>query len=305
MPDWWSAEAEAEPGALVDLKIILARRLGLDLTSLLEHGNVSLALPAAVKFKRSVRLAEQQPPEPFLAYCTAIARSAAAAMDQPSKLPAADGEAERAVVLSDGRVRWPSLNALLRRCWRDLGIAVVHTIEAPTSGKGFDAASFRIDGRVVIVLAKQASHPAWALFWLAHELGHLGLGHVEEGAAIFDETDPSDDADDEEASANSYALTLLGGKDLAEVLTVGEANAPSLASTALAVGESLEIYPGHLILRFAESTGEWDVAQAALARLSDGSNVSATVNTLAGRFLDFSAIGDDSRDALKASLGLE
>lgn len=305
MPEWWSAEAEREAGALTDLKVVLARRLGLDLLSVLQDGPVAFALPDAVKFKRSVRVADEAPPEPFLAYCTAVARSVVGAMPRGSELPAVDAEAERNAVLSDAKVKWISLNALLRRCWTELGIAVVQIIEAPASAKGFDAAAFRINGRAVIVLVKRASHQAWASFWLAHELGHLGLGHIAEGEAVFDESDQDDGRDKEEAAADRYGLALLGGADLVDVLAAGEANSASLASTAMAVGTSRRIDPGHLILRYARSTGDWEVAQAALARLSGGEDVAAVVNGIAARFLDFDAIGEDSRAALTAALALK
>jgi hypothetical protein len=304
MPDWWSVETEAEPGALTDLKIMLARRLGLDLRSVLGDGPITLALPDAVKFKRTVRVAEETPPEPFLAYCTAISRAVAAAMPPSSGFPAADPAVERAAILSDAKVKWVSLNALLRRCWAELGVAVVQVAEVPTNGKGFDAAAFRIDGRVVVLLVKRASHQAWASFWLAHELGHLALGHVAEGEAIFDESDQPD-ADSEESVADGYGLALLGGAGLVDVLPVGEANAASLAHTALAVGTSRSIDPGHLVLRYARSSGEWEIAQAALARLAPDEDVAGVVNEIAARFLNFDAIGEDSQAALAAALALK
>lgn len=304
LPDWWSVEAEVEPGALTDLKIVLARRLGLDLRSVLAEGTVALSLPGGVKFKQTVRLAGEPPPEPFLAYCTAVARAVAAAMRRSSGLPTPNPAVEREAILADAKVKWVSLNALLRRCWSELGIAVVQIAEVPPNAKGFDAAAFRIDGRAVVVLVKRASHRAWASFWLAHELGHLALGHVAEGEALFDESDQPD-GDAEESAADGYGLALLGGADLIDVLAAGEPNSASLARTALAVGTSRSIDPGHLILRYARSSGEWEMAQAALERLAPNEDVAGVVNGIAARFLDFDAIGEDSQAALAAALALK
>ena len=301
LPDWWSAEAEAEPGAVTDLKILLSRRLGLDLASVLDEGPVALSLPSTVKFKRNVSL-DEEPPDQYVAYCTAVANAVAAAVPRRSNA-LADAASERAAILADERVRWVSLNALLRRCWEDLGVAVVQVVEEPPTAKGFDAASFRIDGLSVIVLAKRAAYSAWSAFWLAHELGHLAAGHVVDGGAIVDESDATDPNDIEEAAADGYGLELLGG-ETAEVQVVGDVNSPSLAATALAMGRNLRIDPGHLILRYARATNNWELAQAALARLEADADVAATVNTVAARFIDFSLLGEDVRAGLYSALGL-
>jgi hypothetical protein len=241
-----------------------------------------------------------------MAYCAALARTVAACMPLESVLPIADVVGERAAILSDDRVKWISLVALLRRCWSENHIAVVQVVDAPDITRGFDAATFRIGARCVVILAKKSPYPAWASFVLGHELGHLGLGHIGEGEALLDESSEPDAAagDNEEASANQYALTLLGGPGLESVRTIGEPNSASLSATALSVGTSRRIDPGHLILRFARESGDWEIGQAALARLSDGKDVAQTVNEIAARFLDLSNIGDDARASILEALGI-
>lgn len=309
VPDWWTAEVEDQPGAITDLKIRLARRLGLDLSQLLTSDSVALSMPAAVKFKRSVRVDDVPVNEPFLAYCSAVAKTIAATMPAFSTLPIVDADEERTQILSDTRINWLSLNAILRRCWTDLGIAVVQIIDRPAHVKGFDAVSFNLNGRFIIVLAKRSSHPAWAAFLLAHELGHIGNGHISDGEALLDDLPDRAAAsvepqDEEERIADRYALSLLGGSGLTSVQTEGQPNPGSLAEGALEAGKGHRVDPGHLILRYARESGNWEVAQAALNLLSSELDVATSINLVAKAFLDFSEVSDDSRDGTLEALGI-
>jgi hypothetical protein len=309
LPDWWTPEVEAEPGAVAELKIRLARRLGLDLSQLLKHDAVAFTMPAGVKFKRSVRVADAPVSEPFLAYCTAVAHTIGATMKRESVAPLQDADEERAHILADTRINWLSLNALLRRCWTELGIAVVQIVDEPANAKGVDAISFNLDGRFVVVLAKKSSHPAWAAFMLAHELGHIAYGDVKVGDALVDDlpdnalsADEKDD--DEEYGADQYALRLLGGADLESVRVEGEPNPGSLAEGALYAGKQYRVDPGHLILRYARESGNWEVGQAALNLLRSETDVATAINTVAKAFLDFSNVSDDSRAGTFEALGI-
>jgi hypothetical protein len=309
LPDWWTPEVEAEPGAIAELKIRLARRLGLDLSQLLEGDAVAFAMPRSVKYKRSVRVTDSGVNEPFLAYCTALARTVAATMPRPSKLPLSNAEDERSAILSDERINWLSLNALLRRCWTELNIAVLQVVDAPTDAKSFDAVSFNLNGRFVILLAKKSSHPSWAAFMLAHELGHIANGHVPEGEALLDELpdgggSSSDTVDHEERIADKYALSLLGGHNLTSVQVEGQPNQRSLAEGALEAGRAYRVDPGHLILRYARESNNWEIAQAALNLLAADIDVASSVNTIAKAFLDFSDVSDDSRANTLEALGI-
>ena len=303
IPDWWTADVEAEPGALTDLKIRLARRLGLELQSLVGTGDVTLALPAVVRYKRAVRLADAGVNRPFVAYCTALAQTVAAAMPSRSASPSSDGDTERDAILADADVAFVSFNSLLRRCWEELDIAVVHISRLPTLSKGFDAASYRVDGRYVIVLAKQSPYPAWASFLLAHELGHIAAGHVGEGEVIVDDepenpTGPNAD----ETVADMYALATLASSKLVTVGIQGRPTAAALARAAIATGRELHVDPGHLILRFARESGEWELAQLALARMHDDVDVARDINRIALAHLALDDVGEDGRESLVQAL---
>lgn len=97
--------------------------------------------------------------------------------------------------------------ALLRWTW-DAGVVVV-----PLKGSGsFVALVWLVEGRPVVVLKEPRQLGVYWLFDLAHELGHLALGHVVDHA-IVDLSAPwqQQDVDEQEQEANDYALTLLLG----------------------------------------------------------------------------------------------
>ena len=123
-------------------------------------------------------------------------------------------------------------------------------------------------GHYGVVLCKNIKYSAWLLFILAHEIGHILLGHVsKDGVLVDQEVDRTRSVDDEEQAANAFALELLSGNSTLEVIPVGyEATGQSLARAALDAGTHERIDPGHLVLNCAYQMGGnfFKVANAAL-----------------------------------------
>ncbi|MEA2493877.1 MAG: hypothetical protein QOJ29_1788 [Thermoleophilaceae bacterium] len=98
-----------------------------------------------------------------------------------------------------------TLQALLDWAW-NTGVVVV-----PLSARrDFVAAVWFVDERPVIVLNDARKVAAYWVFDLAHELGHLALGHARENAIV--EVGPptvADLDDNQEEQANNWALALL------------------------------------------------------------------------------------------------
>lgn len=97
-----------------------------------------------------------------------------------------------------------TLEPLLRWCWEN-GVVV-----APMAAKGgFSAAAWMIGDQPVVVIKEAPDYWAYWVFALAHELGHLGLGHVvSDGVVDIDSATKYSD-DDQEQQANEFALDLL------------------------------------------------------------------------------------------------
>jgi hypothetical protein len=98
---------------------------------------------------------------------------------------------------------------LLDYCWKH-GIAVVYFNQYPKKTRKI-AGMIQWQGhQPVIVLSGGNTHPACLAFDLAHELGHLALGHVKAGDEILIDGEISADADDpEEVQSNRFAVNLL------------------------------------------------------------------------------------------------
>jgi transcriptional regulator with XRE-family HTH domain len=87
-----------------------------------------------------------------------------------------------------------------------IGIPVI-----PLYGRGiFSAATWQIGRRPCIVIKESRDLSVFWLFDIAHELGHLALGHLSDGWIVdVDEPKPIDNSDKQEQEANDFALDLL------------------------------------------------------------------------------------------------
>jgi len=190
-----------------------------------------------------------------------------------------------------------------------VGIPVVHLRVFPWPQKRMSAMSLRRGSRHAILLAKDSMYPAQIAFYLAHELAHVLLGHLAKNSVVVDlddaELTPAD-ADPEEAAADAFALELLSGESRPKVLasTPCEASAAGLGDAALGASKELRIEPGTLALCFGYSTGNWRIANAAMAHIySTAKPVWREVNQVALRELSLDQVADDFQPYLMAVLG--
>jgi Zn-dependent peptidase ImmA (M78 family)/transcriptional regulator with XRE-family HTH domain len=150
-----------------------------------------------------------------------------------------------------------TLGGLLSWAW-DAGIVVLPLAKA----KDFVAAVWTIDDTPVIVIAESRAVAAYWLFDLAHEIGHLALGHVGE-AGIVDVEAPEAQGldDDQEREANAFALALLLGDPeglLADVRARTKNDAPRLFKFSVRdVAAAQHVSPG--VLGFAAAHEMSDV----------------------------------------------
>lgn len=269
IPSWWDAKAGTSPTAIMQLELTVARRLGLDVQSLLE-GKVTLAKRLSGKLKRAQRYTKED-----LALstgvCGALAEAVAARIEVPYEgVP--EPRQIRDFLVKQGAKRL-SLSAVVMYCWH-IGIPVIHASKLPDGIPKMDGIVIYAAERPVIILAKRSRFQAWLLFILAHELGHLASGHIKSGELLVDsefEGIPFNlDIDDrEEREANHFALELLNGTSEPVYNLDMQAPTVSLARAALHLGESIGVDPGHILLLEARRTGAWKEANAALGEYQD------------------------------------
>ncbi|MGK3988216.1 ImmA/IrrE family metallo-endopeptidase [Sorangium sp. So ce136] len=309
LPSWWDDEAASKPAGYMQALMMLSRHLGIDLATLRdETAQVRLDEPAPCKLKK-VRTASSEDVTLARTLAAQVARLAAlGAQGEPSTIPSAL-EIRQQVFEQDRR--WVDLDGLVEYCW-SAGIPVLHISSFPRGAKKMDGLAARVNERPVIVISKDNKYSAWLLFILAHELGHIALGHVSEEQVLVDERVDESSSDDEETEANRFALELLcGGKSARFMVGQGHRwpNAQTLAADAKKLGRQCRIDPGHIILNYAHSMGEgttssfWPVANAALKALEPHADAPARIRQKMAEHLDWQAIPEDGSEFIMRMTG--
>jgi hypothetical protein len=283
LPDWWTPEQGATTSGKTLVSLLLARRLGLDPETLLDDNvPVGFLHTGPTKFKH-LRLGPGLQREALTAYSQGVARIVMAArrgVESESRHVPSALELRRQVLETGSD--YVGFGDVLTVCWA-LNIPVLHLRMFPAATKGVTAMAIRAGQGHVILVARDTGVEAQYMFHVAHELGHISLGHMRDTVAIIDaETQDLDDpnvrsllsdkasaVDEEEQAADAYAQELLTGSKSFNVdrLTLatsqGSGTAAELAARALASGRELGVDPGHIVMCFGNTTKEWALAQSA------------------------------------------
>jgi len=307
LPSWWDDAAATNPAGYAQALVVLSRHAGLELSSLRDD-SATIRLNESVphKFKK-VRTASADDVGVARALATQVAKIVALGVQRSSvKVPSA-AEVRQAVLDSDRR--WVDLDGLLDYCW-GCGVPVVHVSAFPRGAKKMDGIAARVNGIPVIVVSKEAKFSSWLLFIVAHELGHIACGHVEENQALVDDNVDVDSIDTEEVQANAFALELITGKPNTKIRLAPNQqwpNADSLAKTAQRYGQQSRTDPGHVVLNYAHSMGTkfWPVAQAALKKLEPRGSATELIRAkMAGR-LNWEEIPEDESEFVMRMTGVD
>lgn len=279
LPEWWVAEDYESPSARAMASMLLARRLNLDPTTLLDDEVPVGFLHTGVSKFKHMRLADGARRDALVGFATGVGRILLSmAEDAPIHVVPANPLKLRKALIS-GRP-FVSFGDVITACW-SLGVPVLHLRVFPAQTKGVTAIAVKLGDQHAILVARESGFDAQYMFHVAHELGHIALGHLGEGGAIVD-ADPNDPAnkreelvdDEEERSADAYAQALLTGSPSFEVFGPEEmrgrqrlGTARELAIRAQQLSGELAVDPGHLVMVFGHSTGDWELAFAAARQL--------------------------------------
>lgn len=302
LPSWWDDRAAESTAGFAEALLIIARRLGLDYGSLRSNeGSVKLAARPLVKFKTAARTTSSDECEIAASVSMQAARFAALGAPVPVMTPLKNAAAIRDHIKNDRPC--VDLEGLLDYCW-SVGIVVLHISALPPKAKRLHGLAVNADGRHVVVVCDGRTAPAYHLFVLAHELGHLTLGHVGEGGVLVDNTinaagfnDAS--SDKEEVDANHFALELITGRADFRVQAVDRwPNAPTLAAEAKRIGREKGIDPGHVVLNYAHTMGGsfFGVANAALKIIGTTTDAASLQRRKLAEKLDWSELPPDAAE---------
>lgn len=309
LPEWWDPQIEKNPSGVSELAMLLGRRLSLDVTALMNGQLSPKGATASVVFKHRAGMVPSA-----LAASSAIASSLAQAVlaalpTQYIKLPHNASDL-RKVATNDNHHHF-GFDTLLKLCW-DHGIPVIPLPNLPVGIRKMDGAALQIGERPAIVIAKKKSSRAWLSFILAHEIGHIALGHLKPGSTIVDislqegATYATDDqSDKQEAAADAFALAAMGGEAVeSEVGKWAKQMAPvELAVKARAAANVYRIEPGHFILRHAFTNRRWPDAVTALRFLSEDFNPQEALLREFDQRLDMNAVSSDMQNLVTQITG--
>jgi hypothetical protein len=302
LPDWWE-EAVAHPSGVFEVRGFAAKHFGLEIGP---DGRLRQRLMphACFKTRGGTDVSEVASAR---AMATAVAKVVASVTTTPwgGALPSASRL--RATALANGNTPWVGLDDLLAACWSN-GVPVVYMPSLPVTKSKMDGMVTFCGGRPVILITKKTSAPAWMLFVLAHEIGHIALGHLDkcEGGAIVDEkvSEEDCDSDDQEKAANAYALEVLTGGGKGTIRLTRLMNAASLANAALGFGRTNGIDPGHLILNAVKNTPingkePWPLGNAALKHIGQDTPAADMCCDALRKHVNVDGLSDDSFEFLE------
>lgn len=300
LPDW-GLDALDEPAGLFEVQGYLAKYFGLAID---RAGRLSRRELPAARFKT----AKHTPPAKFgaaQALACSICNVVAGATRRPflglNPLPALQ---LRDTILQRG-AKWVGLTDLVSMCW-GAGIPVIYLRELPITGSKMDGMVVMTRGRPAIFISKSQDLPAWVVFVLAHEIGHIALGHLasQEGSSIVDEAVNESTAaiDTQERDANDYAAKLLvGARPNIKIMAMD--NAQRMAEAAMRFGAEQRIDPGHVLLNAANNTkiggrSPYALAQAALKHIETVGSASDACRKALRANIDLDGLSDNEHQFL-------
>jgi hypothetical protein len=303
-PSWWSDAAETSPSARAELRFAIARSLGLSPRSLIGE-RVDFVWRDKARFKNLDQGTSDFERAALNSFGMATGGLLLRGTALGEGLLGLSALGLREAILSGGQV---DLLGILSTCW-GTGVPVAHLSVSPLPKKAMHAMVVSCGGRHAVLLSRKASYPALTAFTLAHEIGHIALGHVPADDMLVDADDPSGVAagDEEEEEANKYALELLLGDSNPDIqVNIENFNSAELADAVLRIAPAYGIEPGTLALVVAKRYDAWPVAMAAMRFIyKQPMQVARVVNSIAINELDFGSFGEDGAEFMHRILGSE
>ena len=189
-----------------------------------------------------------------------------------------------------------------------MGIPVIQLRVFPLRQKRMQAMTVKVSGRYAILLGYESEYYARVAYILAHEIGHILLGHLVHSDSLLDMDDPltADEPDGEEVEADGSSLVLLTGRDDPQVIADTKSyKASQVAQAAMAHAGQERIEPGVLALCLGHATGNWPEAYGALKMIAPGAQkVGDQINQLAANQFNWEALSLANRDYLMQVMGL-
>lgn len=263
LPDWWDDSLGSNPTNRAVAEGAISKMLGFSIEELSDPAR-SLSFPNLVDLK--LKKGRKDHDASQLRSTILLAEQAAASLLQCLRMQRFTGlqtaRQAREAALRDRD--FVDLDALLEFAWAS-GIAVLHLSKLPKQLKKFSGLAMFAGNAPVVVLGSPRDGAPWLAFHLAHEIGHILLGHVAVGKPPLADVDLDKiSADEEETAADQFAFELLTGvADRRYKATYGM-RAANLVTAARTEAAKLHADPGVVALIYGRTAERMGVAQNAL-----------------------------------------
>lgn len=293
MPDWWRDDiANSKAGYLQALSII-AKNLGLELKDLLGDSiSLNLKNPNRIKFKKAKNININETsiwPQSLSSRIINIVNQSY--LVEYKELSSDPIKIRNSILDSFDNIK---LDNLLDFLWQS-GIPVIYISSFPRSISKMDGMALFSENRPIIILSKNRHHYAWLLFIIAHELGHIQIGHLNSAENIIFDVDISqDESDKEENEANNFALSLLTSDPEFNISNICANSAFQLVNITRKLSEELKVDPGVLILNYAFHKKSFPMAEQALKIIYRDANAVSIVQSRMKSYLKFDNLTEES-----------
>jgi len=292
LPDWWEDKLAEVPSNRQHAEALIARHLKIEAATLRDR-KAPLKVRKLAPLKLKLR---QGTSEDELQAARILGERLATIVDSSLETPASVGgltaSSIRERILGSG-AKWVGFHELLDFCW-SIGVPVVNLCRVPTGSKKPAGMAVWLGKLPIIVIASGRKHPAWHIFLIAHELGHIALGHLSQGEVSIDVKVVMDSDDRQEREANAFATELLSGDPDLSFSPSPRLTGQELARAAESIGEKLKIDPGFIALSYSRSRSFYAVAQVALRSLQSDADACELYSRAYTR-LDSDGLTEDNR----------
>ncbi|MHC4674781.1 MAG: type II TA system antitoxin MqsA family protein [Planctomycetota bacterium] len=266
LPSWWDDEEERQTSSIEKITSLIANHFGIDL-SMLNDDSFPIQ-PSRYAFQYKTRKDISKGDLRWSSHIAAqVSKIACKAIpSKPIELPKAADDIRNIICKDKDHNSCVNLDNLLDYCWLH-AIPVIHLTNYPTGSKKMDGLTGYIDGRPVIVISKSIKYSAWLLFILAHEIGHLICGHIQDDVFLVDDKVEKECDDSQENEANAFATELLTGDPNTQYVPSGNRlTGPELAKAAKQKSEKdkVKVDAGFIALNYAWVQQFFPVANASL-----------------------------------------
>jgi IrrE N-terminal-like domain len=303
LPSWWNDSLNDKPLAVLEGAGYIADNLNLDLKSLLAvEEEIKFNPSPSTKFKRRSSQNNEQP-HVGQALCSRLAELIAHGTEVNFTSLPTDVREIRTEILTDHTT--VNLISLLDYCWSK-GIVVGYFNRFPEKVQKFAGLIQLQFSCPVIILSSTHKYSAEFAFDLAHELGHLALGHLEQKTVLIDEKIESDsNGDYEENEANHFATQLLLG-DCDNCLGDKQfySHKHFIKHVNIKSEENPTVEIDSIILNNAWHNNNWGFAHKALEKLGFAVDGQQIINKYLADKLDWDKFNDESYEYLEKALGV-